>query len=429
MRNLTVGLMAYRLLSRVATPLAPVLLRQRMLRGKEDPGRMAERLGYTTLPRPDGTLIWIHGASVGEALAALPLIEALTSKPDRRILLTSGTVSSAQVLRQRLPQGVLHQFAVIDTPAAVTRFLDHWRPQIALFVDSEIWPNVLIEAKRRNVLLALVNGRMSERSFTSWLRARRSARALMSAYDLCLVQDARTEERLRLLGATRVEVTGGLKADAPVLPADPIALDRLRQAIGGRPVFLAAQTHPGEEAIILAVHDRLSQIFPQLLTIIVPRHPERGAELLALTGLRPTVHRSTGELPHHDTAIYLADTLGALGLFYRIARLAFVGGSLVPHGGQNPLEPARLGCPVLAGPFTENFSDAYGAVFARQELGRVDDADALCALATPFLGDARYAQQVGARAEAGAGSLAGAVALTTQAVENALHEAGLNARP
>jgi 3-deoxy-D-manno-octulosonic-acid transferase len=429
MRNLTVGLMAYRLLSRVATPLAPVLLRQRMLRGKEDPGRMAERLGYTTLPRPDGILIWIHGASVGESLAALPLIEPLIRTPGRRVLLTSGTVSSAQVLRQRLPQGVLHQFAAIDTPAAVTRFLDHWRPQIALFVDSEIWPNALIEAKRRNVLLALVNGRMSERSFTSWLRARRSARVLMSAYDLCLVQDARTEERLRLLGATKVEVTGGLKADAPALPADPVALDSLRQAINGRPVFLAAQTHPGEEATIFAVHDRLSETFPQLLTIIVPRHTERGAELLALSGLRPTARRAAGELPRRDTAIYLADTMGELGLFYRVARLAFVGGSLVPHGGQNPLEPARLGCPVLAGPFTENFSDAYDTVFAMQKLGRVDSADAICALATPFLADARYAEQVGARAEAAARSLAGAVALTTHAIENALHKAGLDARP
>jgi 3-deoxy-D-manno-octulosonic-acid transferase len=429
MRNLTVGLMAYRLLSRAATPLAPVLLRQRMLRGKEDPGRMSERLGYTTLPRPDGTLIWIHGASVGESLAALPLIETLIGKPDRRVLLTSGTVSSAQVLRQRLPPGVLHQFAVVDTPAAVTRFLDHWRPQLALFVDSEIWPNALIEAKRRNVLLVLVNGRMSERSFTSWLRARRSARVLMSAYDLCLVQDARTEERLRLLGATRVKISGGLKADAPALPADPIALESLQQAINGRPVFLAAQTHPGEEATIFAVHDHLSQTFPELLTIVVPRHPERGAELLALSGLRPTARRAAGELPRRNSAIYLADTMGELGLFYRVARLAFIGGSLVPHGGQNPLEPARLGCPVLAGPHTENFSDAYGTVFAMQELGRVDDASAICALATPFLADARYAEQVGARAKAGAHSLGGAVKLTTQAIENALREAGLDARP
>ena len=428
MRNLTVGLIAYRLLSRMATPLAPVLLRQRMLRGKEDPKRMAERLGYTSIPRPDGTLIWIHGVSVGESLAALPLIEVLIRKPGRRILLTSGTVSSAQVLHQRLPPGVLHQFAVVDTPGAVRRFLDHWRPQIALFIDSEIWPNALIEAKRRNVLLALVNGRMSERSFTSWYRARRSAAVLMSSYDLCLVQDARTAERLRLLGAAQVEVTGSLKADAPVLPADPAALDSLRQAIGARPVFLAAQTHPGEETTIFAVDDRLRQTFPQLLTIIVPRHPDRGAELLSQSGSRPTARRARGELPGPDTAIYLADTMGELGLFYRVARLAFVGGSLVPHGGQNPLEPARLGCPLLAGPFTENFADAYGTVFAMQELGRVKDAEAICELASSFLADANYAKRIGARAEAGAHSLGGAVALTIQAIESLLHKAGLDAR-
>ena len=428
MRNLTLGLIAYRLLSRVATPLAPLLLRQRMLRGKEDPKRMAERLGYTTLPRPDGTLIWIHGVSVGESLAALPLIEVLIRRPGRRILLTSGTVSSAQVLRERLPPGVLHQFAVVDTPGAVIRFLEHWRPQIALFVDSEIWPNALIEANHRNIPLALVNGRMSERSFTNWYRVRRSAEALMSAYDLCLVQDARTANRLRLLGATQVEITGSLKADAPVLPADPGALDSLRQAIKARPVFLAAQTHPGEETTVFEVHDRLRQNFPQLLTIIVPRHPKRGAELLSQSGSRPTARRAPGELPGSDTAIYLADTMGELGLFYRVARLAFIGGSLIPHGGQNPLEPARLGCPLLAGPFTENFADAYRSVFAMQGLGRVEGADAICALASPFLADASYAQSIGARAEAGARSLAGAVALTTQAIENVLHKAGLDAR-
>lgn len=428
MRTLTVGLIAYRLLSRVATPLVPILLRQRMLRGKEDPGRMAERLGYTAVPRPEGTLIWLHGASVGESLAALPLIDALIGREGRHVLVTSGTLTSAQVLRTRLPPGVLHQFAAVDTPSSIARFLDHWRPQIALFIDSEIWPNTLIEAKRRNIPLALVNGRMSERSFKGWYRARRSAAVLMNAYDLCLVQDARTAERLRLLGATRVQITGSLKADASPLPADPAALDDLRRAIMDRPVFLAAQTHPGEEAMILAVHDRLRRSYPRLLTIIAPRHPERGEELVVQSGPRSAVRRAQGQLPGSDTAIYIADTMGELGLFYRVAHLAFVGGSLVPHGGQNPLEPARLRCPVLAGPFTENFADAYESVFGMQGLGRVKSEAQILEVATQLLADADYAATIGARAETGALALAGAVALTARAVERALQEVGADAR-
>lgn len=411
------GLLAYRAASFLLAPAVPLLLRQRLLRGKEDPTRLGERLGHPSLPRPDGEIIWIHGASVGECVAALPLIEALRGNLNRTILITSGTVTAAAVLASRLPACVLHQFAPLDTPGAVRRFLEYWRPKAALFVDSEIWPNMVIEAHARGVRLALINGRMSERSYQGWQRAPRTARALLSRYDVCLAQDKETAERLRMLGATRVELTGSLKADAAPLPAEPAKLEALSNAIAGRPVLLAAQTHPGEDETILPVHDSLRRDYPDLLTVIVPRHPERGAEIAMLCGTRHVVRRSTGVLPDAQTAIYVADTIGELGLFYRLAPFAFVGGSLIPHGGQNPLEPARLGCAVLAGPHTANFADAYDAIFHAQGVGRVHSSTEITNLARRLLADPADAKALGALADKGAETLAGAVEKTRAAIE------------
>ncbi len=245
-------------------------------------------------------------------------------------------------MRERLPARAIHQFVPIDTPAATARFLDHWQPQAGLFVDSDMWPNLILGAKARNVELALVNARMSERSFDGWRWAPKTAATLLSAFDICLAQDDEIADRFRKLGAHDVRGTiGSLKADAPPLPADPGDLSALQQAIMGRPVLLAAQTHPGEDETILPVHDTLRQTIPSLLTIIVPRHVERGPEIAMLCGARAARRRALGELPLGDTAVYIADTMGELGIFYRLALFAFVGGSLVRHGGQNPLEPAR----------------------------------------------------------------------------------------
>ncbi len=258
---------------------------------------------------------------------------------------------------------------------------------------------------------------MSARSFDGWRRARRSAAALLSRYDLCLAIDTQTATRLAVLGARDVEVTGSLKADAPPLPADPESLAALRLAIGDRPVLLAAQTHPGEEETVLPVHDALRQKFPDLLTIVVPRHPERGSDIAMLCGTRHAVRRAEGTLPAADSAIYIADTIGDLGLFYRIARFAFIGGSLVPHGGQNPLEAARLDCAVLAGPHTANFDDAYAAIFEAQGAGRVHSSGEIAALAERLLRAPDEAAAMAQRAASGAATLGGAVEKTRSAVE------------
>jgi 3-deoxy-D-manno-octulosonic-acid transferase len=410
------GITAYRLATALLAPAAPLLLRRRILRGKENSERSDERLGHASRPRPEGTLVWVHGASVGECLAALPLIEALDESLHCKVLVTSGTVTSAKLMHDRLPVHAIHQFVPIDTPAATARFLDHWQPQVGLFVDSDIWPNLVLNARQRGVKLALVNARMSERSYQSWRWVQAAAGELLSCFSACMAQDEEIAARFRGLGTPDVRVVGSLKADAPVLPADREKLAALRAAIGDRPVLLAAQTHAGEEETVLPAHDALRKQFPGLLSIIVPRHPERAPDIAMLCGARPTRRRAAGELPGASTAVYIADTMGELGLFYRLAPFAFVGGSLIRHGGQNPLEPAKLGCAVLAGPHTFNFTTAYDAVFAAQGCGRVDGSAEIATLAARLLGDAAEARRLGQAAAAGAKELGGAVAKTVAMV-------------
>ncbi|HEY1632037.1 MAG TPA: 3-deoxy-D-manno-octulosonic acid transferase [Rhizomicrobium sp.] len=417
------GLVVYRTATAALAPVVPLLLRSRLKRGKEDAARLGERLGHAGTSRPDGQLIWIHGASVGECLSVLPLIGELLTTPGRHVLVTSGTVTSSKLMADRLPQGAFHQYAPIDTPGAVRRFLAHWKPDIGLFVDSEIWPNMLSQARARGIPLAMINGRMSERSFQGWTRAPKTAAVIIGFFDLCLAQDQETADRLKQLGARGVRVSGNLKADAPPLPADPAKLEALRLYIGERPVLLASSTHPGEDEVVLPAHDQLRKTVPNLLTIIVPRHPERGADIAMLCGTRIAARRSESKLPVAETAIYIADTMGELGLFYRLAPLAFIGGSIIPHGGQNPLEPARLHCAVMAGPHTFNFTPAYDAIFTAQGEGRVRTSGEIAALAGRVFADPELARRLGEAAAQGAAQLGGAVERTRVAIEGLLSHA------
>ena len=418
-----VPLVIYRAATRMMAPAACLAVLARARAGKEDQSRIAERFGKTTLARPAGELIWIHGASVGECVSVLPLIDALLVKTDRSVLVTSGTVTSAELMGNRLPQRAFHQYVPVDTPSAVRRFLDHWKPVAGLFVDSELWPNLLFSAQMRGVKLALINGRMSARSYAGWRRAPKSADHLLAAFDLCLAQDDLSAERLRLLGAKDVRVSGNLKADAPPAPPDVEKMAELAHAVGPRPVLLAASTHPGEDETILPAHDALRRRFQDLLTIIVPRHPPRGAEIAMLCGTRKAVRRSENALPGNDTAVYIADTIGELTMFYRLAPFAFIGGSLVPHGGQNPLEAARLDRPVMAGPYTDNFAGAYETIFAAQGDGLVRCCADIVALAERWLADPGAARAAGAAAAEGATALGGALEKTRSAVEAMLGHA------
>lgn len=387
-------LFAYRAFGQLVAPLVGLMLERRAAQGKEDRARLPERLGRAGQTRPEGRLVWIHGASVGEVLSVLPLVARLLERrSDLSVLLTSGTVTSAQILAERLPPRALHQFVPIDLPAAVVRFLDHWRPDAAVWVESELWPNLILDTAARGVPMALVQGRMSARSKRGWSRAPRTARRLLGAFRLCLAQSVADADRFAALGAPAPRSVGNLKFAAQPLPVDEAELARLRAAIGRRPVWIAASTHDPEEQAMAAAHRLLTARWPDLLTVVVPRHPARGEAVAQLLGGAPL--RSRGETPG---GCYVADTMGELGLFYRLAQVAFVGGSLIPHGGQNPLEPARLGLPVLHGPSMFNFTDAVEALAAVGASRTVNDAAELAEAVAALLADAEGCRQRGAAA-------------------------------
>jgi 3-deoxy-D-manno-octulosonic-acid transferase len=413
----------YRGLTGALAPAIPALLQNRLRRGKEDPRRVSERRGVASLPRPAGKLIWIHAASVGESLAALPLAPRLLEQPGRSVLVTTGTVTSAELMQQRLPLRAFHQYVPLDLRGSVVRFLDHWRPDLALFVESELWPNLLLETRRRNIPLALVNARISPRSFAGWRRIPGFSRRIFSSFDICLAQDSTVAQNLTSLGARNVRIGGNLKADAPPLPVDEAALAAFRQAIGDRAVFLASSTHAGEDEAVLDTASALKD--SGALTVIVPRHAERGIEIEALTQARglSCCRRRNSAVPAPDTQVYIADTMGELGLFYRIACAAFMGGSLIPHGGQNPLEGARLAVPIIAGPHTANFGETYRTLFEAQTLGRIASGDELPGVAMDLLTDNALAKRIGERARSAAGKLGGALTITVQISEQLLAHA------
>ncbi|MBT4932580.1 MAG: 3-deoxy-D-manno-octulosonic acid transferase [Rhodospirillaceae bacterium] len=350
----------YRIVTTLGQPLIRFHLSRRLAKGKEDKTRFGERLGVAGKPRPDGKLVWIHAASVGESLSLLPLIERLrTDYADWNILLTTGTVTSAALMAERLPEGTIHQYVPVDRAAYGERFLNHWRPDLALWAESEFWPNLICRAAAKDLPMILLNGRISNKSYSGWRRFPGLIRKLLGAFSLCLGQSNIDAARLSDLGATNAKSVGNLKFAAPPLPADALAIDIFTAQIDGRPCWLASSTHKGEEEIVGRVQLSLKEKHPALLSIIVPRHPGRGIEVsagLQSMGLN-TALRSAGEKITADTDIYIADTMGELGLFYRLSPIVFIGKSLIASGGQNPLEAARLGCAIIFGPHMSNFAE------------------------------------------------------------------------
>ena len=411
--TLPLSLRLYRWGTALAEPLAPILLKRRVARGKEDPARVAERLGHASVPRPDGALVWLHGASVGESLSILPLVERLiTERPGLNILITSGTVASAELIAGRAPKVVIHQFAPVDAPSAATRFLEHWRPDLAVFVESEIWPNLITSAKARGVKLALVSARLSEASLTGWSKRRAAARAIFRSFDLVLSQTDQVAEGLRALGAKDHGRLNLKLAGAP-LSADAERLAELRAAAGDRPVLLAASTHPGEDEIVL---DAFQLIAGYGLLVIVPRHIERGAEIAAAARSRGFDVGRRSEGPFGMSRVYVADTLGELGLWFSLSRAALVGGSLIPGpGGHNPVEPAQLGCPIVTGPHVDNWREIYAALIGAGAAVVVNDALELTAAFADVLAQPAAARDRAERARGvvstGEGGLGTAVQL------------------
>jgi 3-deoxy-D-manno-octulosonic-acid transferase len=381
-------------------PFILVLLQQRKKRGKENPLRISERRGVASLERPPGLLIWIHAASVGESQSILPLAAHFQNMEGVIVLVTTGSVTSAQLMADRLPSGACHQFVPVDHPLWVNRFLNHWRPDMALWVESEFWPNLMEAAAHRQIPMGLINARVTEKSFNEWLKAPKFAKRLISNFSLSITQDKNTATRLRTLGAEHVIESGNLRYSADPLPVDENELMALKDRCAGRPILLAASTHcvdgVSEENIALNVHRRLCARSPGLLSVIVPRHPERGDQLaldLRAQGF-VVAQRSKGDPLLTDTQVYLADTLGELGLFFRLCPVVFLGGSFVDIGGHNPLEPLMLGATLVHGPSCFNHGELYQDMHKLEAALMVSDEAQLFVALGDMLNNPGEAQEI-----------------------------------
>ena len=411
-------LRTYRFAGAMAYPMVGTYVGWRTTRGKEDRVRRRERYGHASQPRPDGPLIWVHAASVGETVAVIPMLEAIAGH-GVNLVLTTGTVTSAKVAEDRLARTVIHQYVPLDLKPAVSRFLDHWRPDLAIIAESEIWPNTILELGSRRVPQVLVNGRLSDRSFRTWKKWTGLAEALFENMSHVIAQSEVDGERFRALGARPVTVSGNLKVDTTPPPADERSVVMLKRQIGHRPTWAAISTHDGEEIVAAEVHSMIRGRHPHLLTIIVPRHPDRAVALaveLAAMGFR-VVRRSTGERIRADTDILLGDTIGEMGLYLRLTEIAFVGRSLTSEGGKNPLEPAMLDTAVLAGRNVQNFREAYQRLIDSGGAKIVRDRDMLAGAVNFLLVNEGARHEMIAAGAAAVEEMRGALMKTLKALE------------
>ena len=398
-----VPLFLYTLMTIILSPIIFILIVVRILRKKEDLSRLNERLGWSKKKRPEGRLIWLHGASVGECLSMMPLInEILRRDSNVHVMVTSGTKTSAALMAKRLPERAFHQYIPIDFPWATRRFVKHWNADLVLWFESDFWPNMLKSVSKNKKPFVLLNGRISDRSFDRWCRAKFFITPLLRLFTLCFGQTQEDAHRLEGLGAKQVVCVGNLKFSAVNPPYDGVELNDLLAQIGSRPRCIAASTHAGEEEMIAGFHNDVKRAFPSFLSVIVPRHPERADELEAMLVSRGFVvsRRSRGDQITLKTDIYLADTIGEMGLLYRLAPIVFVGGSLVPFGGQNMLEPMRLGRLVMVGPYTFNFREIVKQASEEGALVRVQTASEVLGNAVRYLTHPDEMEPVMARAQA-----------------------------
>ena len=368
----------YKILISLVFPFLKVTyIKKRRKIGKEHPLRFNERLGLYKHPRPEGKLFWFHGASVGEAVSMLPLIDRLLKEDETlSILVTTGTLTSAEIMEKRLPKRAFHQFVPFDVPVYAKRFLNHFKPDAVLWFESELWPSLLSETHKRHIPLILVNGRISDKSFKIWKKFQFISKEILQCFTLCLGQSEQDKNRLKILGAPHVECFGNIKYAGMPLPVDVAKENEMAQAIGDRKIFLISSTHANEEEQFAVHLDRLFDYIDHILVIIVPRHPHRGAEIAEMLRSKgyETALRSKNEPLTASTKVYVADTIGEMGLWYRLAPIVFVGGSLVTHGGQNFMEPARDKCAVIVGPFMHNFTEMLARAQAEHAVWKINSA-------------------------------------------------------
>ncbi|WP_417666686.1 3-deoxy-D-manno-octulosonic acid transferase [Roseibium sp.] len=380
----------YLALSRLAGPILKLVHAYRCSSGKDDPARGSEKFGLSSLARPSEAPVWIHAASVGEAASVLPLIERLCAAGNT-VLLTTVTRTSAELASRQLPDGAIHQYAPFDSPLYWLRFLSFWQPKLALTVESEVWPACYVALRERSIPFCIVNGRMSERSFKGWSRLTAAARFIFAIPDLVLAQSSGDADRFKRLGARSVAEPGNLKFDARPENPEPETLAALRGMLHDRPRWLAALTHPGEDEIALEAHLELLKETPDLLLMLVPRHPVRGDEIARLAEGRGLVvaRRSRGDEIGPDTQVYLGDTLGEMGLFYSLSGVCFLGGSFTDVGGHNPVEAANFETAIVSGPKVANARTVYRALWDTGGATKVSEAKELPGEVARLLSDDR----------------------------------------
>ena len=392
----------YKVLFLLLTPFLCILFAVRLVKGKEDKNRFYERLGYPKYKRPEGKLIWMHGASVGECLSMLPLIHRLLElDPSLHIMVTSGTVTSAALMEKRLPERAFHQFVPIDSPWGTSVFVRHFHPNAVFWFESEFWPSLLYAIYKAHIPLVLLNGRISDRSFARWQKASSVMKSILSLFTLTLGQSPENARRLQVLGSPSVDCIGNIKYAASIAPFDAVELEKLKEQIGLRPAWTGASTHHNEEEQMADVHLKLKQKYPELLTVCVPRHPNRANDIEAMCqkkGLK-VARRSRGDMIAPDTDFYLADTIGEMGLLYQLTDIVFVGGSLIPFGGQNMLEPMRLKRATIIGSHAFNFREIVASAKEHNALLEVEDKEELAEKIDMLLSDSNKVVTMGNNAE------------------------------
>ena len=401
MTNYPIGILIYKFFCFSFFPLISNFYKIRKFRGKEDNDRYSERKGIASIQRPFGKLIWVHCASVGEIQSALPLINKLNKEIDANFLITTGTVSSYQIIKNKTPKRVYHQYIPIDLNKYNTKFLNYWEPDLVLWFESELWPNILLLLQKRNIRHLIINARMSEKSFQKWKYFPNTLKKILSGFDLCIAQSREDSLKFKFFGAKNVIDLVNIKYFAPKLDVDLNQLDLLTDLFKGRNVWLAASTHEGEESLAAEIHVNLSKKIPNLLTIIAPRHPNRKKSIQKMLKDKKVefITRSEGNVPNNQTDIYLADSIGEMGLWYSICKIVFLGKSIIGKGGQNPIEPSLFGCAVICGDKVENFSEVVNDLLDVDGIIKVNSIEDIQNELFMLLNNLSYADEIGIRAK------------------------------
>ena len=373
----------YRLLINLVLLISPLIIILRLIKKKEHPTRFKEKFCFFPIKRGNGKLVWFHGSSVGEILSIIPLVEKLEkNKSIKKILITSSTLSSSKVLSKFKLKKTVHQFFPIDSNYLTKKFLDYWKPSIAIFIESEIWPNMLLNAKKQSVPLVLLNARITKKSYNKWKIIPSMSKILFKNFDICLSQNNETKKYLESLGAKKIKLLGNLKFSESKNDKNYVFDNKLKKIFKSKKIWCAASTHNTEEKICAIAHKKLKKKYNNILTIIIPRHIQRTNDIInEIKNMDLKVQaRSSNNKINKDTEIYIVDTYGETKSFFKICKTVFLGGSIINHGGQNPLEPARFGCKVIHGPNVQNFSEVYKLLDQNNLSSRFKDVNQLVKL-------------------------------------------------